>query len=414
MYRGTPPGFWEIYRGDPVTGTVLQRLTERLDAGIMLHKGYFKTDIASYVRNRDNIFFGAANWPARLCRQIQARQGAVLETESSSTTAPIYRAPNSLQLLSFLWTSWWAWIANQSRALFRFQQWSVGIIDAPIMQVAGLVGSNQDNLVRSARWLPEPAGRFLADPLAMKNGSGLTLLVEDYDWSTELGHIAAVEVRHDGAIGPPRPAIRLPTHLSYPFLLEVDVDLYCIPESSQSGEVTLFRASEDRHEWIKVATLIKGAPIIDPTIFRHGEKWWLFGTRADAGDNFNLFAWHADELVGPWTAHLANPIKTDVRSSRPAGPPFVYEGDLYRPAQDCSTGYGNAVVVNRVKVLTAEQFEEEVVSRVAPDPKGIYPTGLHTLCGLDKTTIIDGSRSAFLPGVTVRAIRRKLGRLLLG
>src|SRR5439155_18825247 len=39
-YRGVPPGFWEIYSRDPVTGTVLQRLTERLDSGIILHKGY--------------------------------------------------------------------------------------------------------------------------------------------------------------------------------------------------------------------------------------------------------------------------------------------------------------------------------------------------------------------------------------
>ena len=56
-----------------MTGTVLQRLTERLDAGIMLHKGYFKTDPTSYARSRDNILFGAADWPARLASK--SREG---------------------------------------------------------------------------------------------------------------------------------------------------------------------------------------------------------------------------------------------------------------------------------------------------------------------------------------------------
>lgn len=413
LYRGTPPGFWEIYRGDPITGTVLQRLTERLDAGVMLHKGFFKTDPASYARSRDNIFFGAADWPARLCRQIQAEQGASLETQPSSTSAPIYQAPNSLQMMSFLWTSAMAWIASQLRSLFRVQQWSVGIIDAPIEHVAGLAGSTiPESLIRSARWLPEPLGRFLADPHAVSNEGGMMILAEDYDWTAELGHIATIQVSDDGTVGPPAPAIRLPTHLSYPYLLPLGDRLYCIPESSQSGEVVLFEAGWDRRKWTKVATLIEGAPIIDPTIFQHDGRWWLFGTRADAGDNCKLFGWHADELTGPWEPHAANPLKTDIRSSRPAGPPFVNEGKLYRPAQDCSTGYGAAVTVNRVTTLTPDRFEEEAVSRVAPDAMGRYPTGLHTLCGAGGRTIIDGSRSAFIARITFRALRRKFGRLL--
>lgn len=412
IYRGTPPGFWEIYRRDPVTGTVLQRLTERLDAGIMLHRGYFKTDPASYLRNRDNIFFGSADWPARLCRQIQAGQGAALNSEALTTKAPIYRAPNSLQMIGFLSRSGRAWIANQCRALFRIQQWSIGIINAPIEQVAGIVAStDRDQLIRSAKWLPEPTGRFLADPIAVESGEGLTILVEDYDWTTELGHIASIAVSEDGATGSPTTAIRLPTHLSYPFLLAMDDNLYCIPESSQSGSVSLFQASKDRTRWHPVAALIDDA-IIDPTIFKHDGNWWLFGTRADGGDNYKLFAWFSDGLTGPWKPHPLNPLKTDIRSSRPAGPPFVVDGHLYRPAQDCSTGYGAAITVNRVTELTVDRFEEIAVSRIAPDQRGKYPTGLHTLCGVGGKTIIDGSRSAFDAQVSGRVLKRKFRRLL--
>jgi len=37
-YRGSPPGFWELYYRDPVTGSILQRLTDRLDGGIVLKR----------------------------------------------------------------------------------------------------------------------------------------------------------------------------------------------------------------------------------------------------------------------------------------------------------------------------------------------------------------------------------------
>lgn len=411
IYRGTPPGFWEIYQRDPVTGTVLQRLTERLDAGVMLHKGWFKTDAASYARSRDNIFFGAADWPARLCRQLLAGQAIPSEAEASTTSAPIYRAPNSLQMMRFLWTSATAWVANQLNFLFRMQQWSVGIIDASVEQVAGLVGpEDTDSLVRSAKWLPEPKGRFLADPFAVATPQGLTILAEDFDWSIDRGHISTIQVGRDGAATDPMTAIRPQSHLSYPYLLKVGDEQYCIPEASESGEVALYRADAELRTWTKVATLVEGARIVDPTIFSHEGRWWLLGTQVEAGDNLKLFAWHATELSGPWQPHSANPIKTDIRSSRPAGPPFVYNGSLFRPAQDCSTGYGAAVVVNRIVRLTPDDFEEEAVSRIEPDPNGPYPGGLHTICGAGGRTVIDGARTAYIASATKRAIAQKFRR----
>ena len=414
-FRGAPPGFWEIYRRDPVTGTVLQRLTERLDAGVMLHQGYFKTNPASYARSRDTLFFGAAEWPAKLCRQLQAGDDTPFDQQASSSSAPIFRAPNSLQMVRFLWTSGWAWIADQLRALLVVQQWSVGIIDAPIEQVVGLVEApDKQDLVRSATWLTEPKGRYLADPIAVQREGKLTFLTEDYDWQTELGHIASIEVGADGTTSSSRVAIRLPTHLSYPYLLEVGDKLYCIPESSASGHVELYLANQDRTEWSPFATILRDMRLIDPTILHHGGSWWLFGTRMETGDNLKLFAWYADELTGPWQAHCANPLKTDIRSSRPAGPPFLHAGRLYRPSQDCSGGYGSALTINHVTSLTRDRFEEKFVSRIAPDRLGKYPTGLHTLCGAGNQTIIDGSRTAFMPGLVVRAFRRKFSRLLSG
>ena len=88
-----------------------------------------------------------------------------------------------------------------------------------------------------------------------------------------------------------------------------------------------------------------------------------------------------------------NPVRCDVRNARPAGPPFVHEGCLYRPAQDCSRSYGGAIVLNRIDVLTTEWFHETPMARIQPDPNGPYPDGTHTLSPLGPTqTLVDGKR----------------------
>lgn len=415
LYRGKPPGFWEIYKGDPVTGVILQRLTERLDAGVILHRGYFATKAVSYVDSRDTIFFGAADWPARLCRELQAGVATAVDTPALSTTAPIYRTPNSLHMLRFfcLWLR--QYVAHHYSSIFRVQQWSVGVIDRPVAEVAGLTGSSTiDDAVRSARWMPEPPDRFLADPFAVErdDGEGLTILAEDFDWRIGRGSIATITYRPDAAFSQPEPVIRTDWHLSYPYLLRHEGETYCLPEMNEARTLSLYRADAGLTSWTKVATLLDGVPIVDATLFQHDGRWWLFGTREDEGANLKLFAWFAADLLGDWTPHLANPLKTDVRSSRPAGKPFVHAGELYRPAQDCSTGYGAAIVVNRIVELSPERFLEEPIGRIAPDRAGHYPLGLHTICGAGGRTVIDGSRSAFERAEAANAIRKKFRRLL--
>ncbi len=101
-YRGQPPGFWEIYEHDTLTGAVLQRLTDRLDGGIILHKGHFPTVHWSYAKQFDTLLFGAAKWPAVVCREIQDAGPSVVAGSPSNTTAPIRYVPTIYQLLRFL------------------------------------------------------------------------------------------------------------------------------------------------------------------------------------------------------------------------------------------------------------------------------------------------------------------------
>jgi hypothetical protein len=147
-------------------------------------------------------------------------------------------------------------------------------------------------------------------------------------------------------------------------------------------------------------------PAVDPTVFEHDGRWWMLCTHKEYGDNGELHAFYADDLLGPWSPHVGNPVKTDDSSSRPAGTPFTHEGRLYRPAQDCSSGYGLRVVLNEIVRLTPTEFDEHVVTTVAPDASGPYPDGLHTISTAGDWTVIDGKRRIFSPGVLLLRIVR--------
>jgi len=92
--------------------------------------------------------------------------------------------------------------------------------------------------------------------------------------------------------------------------------------------------------------------------------------------------------LGPWTAHPANPVRSDARRARPAGALFAHDGALFRPAQICVPRYGAGLSINRVLRLTPHSYAERQVERVLPDAaQGLL--GLHTMNRAGDLTVAD-------------------------
>ncbi len=398
QHRGLPPGFWEIYLGDLVNGAILQRLNSRLDAGIVLQRGWVKTIDYSYVRNLDSVYYSGVCWPARVVADIRNGVASYMNDPPLGRTAPIRHVPTNRQTLRFFGILLRATAHRFLRAAFRTEQWAVGIVDSPIESFLDA------GVEKTVHWLPEPgSAKFLADPFAVLRNGRLDILAEEFDYRTGRGIIASVEIRPDGQPAARWRAMQMPVHLSYPYVIHLDGEIYCVPETSEAREAALYRAVSFPTRWEKNATLIHDFAAADSTTFRHDDHWWLFCTDRDADVDASLHAWYADSLFGPWQPHASNPIKTDIRSSRPAGTPFVSGGRLYRPAQDSSRVYAGAVVVHEVIRLTPTEFVEVPVVRLDPFPGSSYPDGTHTLCAAGDRTIIDAKREIFmLPALWAR------------
>lgn len=292
-------------------------------------------------------------------------------------------------------------VARAYRKLFRAEAWNIGVVHSPIHAFL------EPGFTPEVQWLPDPGpGRFRADPFGIRIDGRLHILCEELDYRTGKGTIAAIEVSGGGVRS--STAIRLPVHMSYPYLVRRHDEVYCIPETSQAGEVVLYRADAFPARWTEAAVLIPGLRAADCTVFEREGRWWMMCAGEHEGFNSRLLIWYAPDLFGPWKPHPLNPLKDDVSCSRPAGTPFVHEGSLYRPAQDCSRTYGGRVVINRVNVLTSDDFHEETVAAVEPQADGPYPHGMHTLSAVGDITLVDGKRERFIPQAAAWLLRDKI------
>jgi hypothetical protein len=243
-------------------------------------------------------------------------------------------------------------------------------------------------------WLDDPSSGFHADPFAFRMDGRDLLLTEHVREPGERGEIVVRELENGLVRSSPRSVLRLPIHVSYPYLIESEGGLYCIPETIQANAVLLFRVVGPELAIVPEARLIDGFAAADNTIVRRDGRYWLFCTRHRPGTNASnseLHLWYAEKLTGPWQAHPMNPVKKDASNARPAGTPFVYEGQLYRPAQDCSRRYGEQVHINRVVTLSPYEFAEEKVATIGPRRHSKYPDGFHHISSFGEWTLVDGA-----------------------
>lgn len=402
-YRGVPPGFWEIVKSDPINGAILQRLTSTLDGGIILRKGYFGTIPHSWNANIDQLYSGTTSWPLQVCIDIGNGNSSFLNSAPSAAKGKLHFMPGNFTMVRFLWKLTSNKIRFHFRELFLCEKWNVGLVKVPVSSF--LEPSAQ---IPEPEWLPEAGrGRYHADAFGFEENEKLHLLVESYNYSEKIGRISAIEFNTLTSESlPPKTVLNTGYHLAYPFLFQYEGNWYCIPETANNLSLDIYSYDPGSQCLTYLTTLLTGIAAVDTTIYNYNDCWWLFFTRKGS-TNTELNIWYSDKIFGPYRPHANNPVKTDIRSARPAGPLFEYEGALYRPAQDCSRTYGGGININRITELTPTSFKEETANHVAPFGHHKWNSGIHTLCSTGDFTIIDGKRHTFIMSAFLHQLKRK-------
>lgn len=387
VFRGGPPVFWEIYNNIPVTGAILQQLTERIDGGKVLYKGYFKTELHKLPETLDEILEETATWPALVSKQI--RSGTFIQSSPSDNyKAPMNKYPGNIQMALFTTRYFMNKLIKKFNNLFRAEYWGVYELNDSTSQINPL-------------YLPSHR-YFYADPFLLNDQE---VILERFDHKKNIGELFS----GDPASGKFRKVnIPLKEHASFPFIVKSQGNIYCIPETCSLNRAILFRY--EGNKWIYISDLLKEVPAVDPSLYYYNSRWWLFITRKDRNPNLNLFIYSAEQIEGPYHPHLQNPVKTDIQTARNAGGIFILHGKMIRPVQDSSKGYGTAVHLMEITSLNEQEYQEKLVRTILPGDLGKQFEGIHHYhyAGLDRI-LIDLKMHRFNFHQFLRSIRQKLG-----
>jgi hypothetical protein len=390
FYRGGPPLFWEMREQSPLSGVVLQVLSDESGDEVLLGKALFTTEpTISVSRNRYIPYWASADLIIQKLHELHefgwdhVRRRA-LPSNPYRGKRDRYETPRNRDILP-----WLGPVLLKKALSYPFRQptvqhWRIAsrvngppLFDASVNDVSGF------------RWMESPPGHAWADPFAFEHQGKYWAFFEDYSYDKKRAGIACAEISPQGEFGPPMVCLEHPAHhYSYPHVFSSGSEIFMIPESYDSNSVDLYRCKVFPNEWAHQARLLDGK-FVDSTIWEHGGLWWFATTSADpvpgAG---SLWLYYSTSLTGDWRLHPENPISTDIRNSRGAGRVFRGRQGLIRPSQSCAPTYGYSITFNEITELSPEHYSERSLKTVTPEHWGL--AGIHTYNSAGNIELIDG------------------------
>jgi len=372
-------GVAEAVRGEPLTGC---GLSVRLAAGAtprLVCPSWGRTYPLSVARNRDQLLRKSGEFVLRALREAQRSGRGWLEQ-----CRPLSTPEASKLAASEIFSLGARLLSRGVEKALSIDQWFLAYkFSEAATEVEG-------NLAGFTRLMP-PKDRDWADPFVLEKNGRHFVFFEELPYAVGKAHISMIELKPDGTRSEPVRVLERDYHLSYPFLLQHDGELYMVPESARNNTVELWRCVDFPTGWRLDKVLLDGVRCVDATLHQSAGRWWMFCNAAPGGSRAfddELHLYYADHLLGEWKPHPRNPVKSDVRSSRPAGQVYWRNGALYRPAQVCVPRYGAGLSINRILRLTTRDYAERQVQRILPaEARGVL--GLHTLNRAGYLTVVD-------------------------
>lgn len=389
--RGGPPGFWEVLENWDETGVTLQILTENLDGGVLLSKSYSLTHHTSPNKNRNNYYWKALSFiPSKIHELYDLGEEKFFKKVDELNKHPqfysnrLYTVPSNKEMLVLGSKAILKKIKSKINEFFYFNQWILLFKLSPSDSIS-------TSFFRYKKIVP-PKDRFWADPHVLRKGDTYYIFIEELLYSNNKGYISLITMDNKGNYTAPVKVLEKEYHLSYPFLIEDNGELYMIPETIQNNTIELYRCTDFPLKWELEKVLMDNVKAVDSTITFKDGKYWLFANivrNKGASSLDELFLFSSEKLVSDnWVSHPQNPIISDVKQSRPAGSFFTFKEKLYRPSQNGSKCYGYGMKINEVLELTETNYQENNVDSITPDwDKNLIAT--HTINSVGNLTVID-------------------------
>jgi hypothetical protein len=146
-----------------------------------------------------------------------------------------------------------------------------------------------------------------------------------------------------------------------------------------------------------------GVHVVDPTLFEHEGRYFLFGNDRAHGSNA-LHLWSAATLDDEFKLHPMSPIRISPKGARMAGA-LIQEGPrLLRFGQNFVSDYGDGIFAFEVTALSPERYNERLIGEIRfKDRKGP-----HTLNFSQEEIVFDWYRNRVSPLAAARRLSARL------
>jgi hypothetical protein len=357
--RGGLAGFWEVYTRQASTGFIVQRLTEELDGGDVILRGFIPTQ-DTHLLNATMLFKKSCfHLRALLLQSAQTRELPAPEPRYPYS-GKLVMAPRFHEMVIYLCKQVARSFSKRVRRVLRYRErWGIYFIKSDWRSA----------VMRRGTQIDTPPGHFLADPFVVTREGRTCVFAENFDFKTSKAHISAFELTEDGAreLGI---AVQETFHLSFPFLFEWEGSLYMCPETRAAKEIRIYECTEFPLKWKLASVAKKNVVAADTLIFSKAGLWWMLTgiSRTEPHDCSELYLyWATTPLSGDWQPHALNPILIDPQSARNGG--LLRDGnELIRVAQYLQFGsYGISTRLFRITKLNRDEYAEEFVASITPD-----------------------------------------------
>lgn len=250
---------------------------------------------------------------------------------------------------------------------------------------------------KDIRWIRNlDYGRYwYADPFILSSSDkDVVILAEEWVRKEKKGRLAVLfcEKRRNGYRLKQRATLlEKDTHLSFPYVIEDNGQIYVVPENYQSGTVTLYRYDIDANKLVEPIVLLNES-LVNCQIAKIGKTYYMFGIQSGLPDSEagkRLLIYKSDSLFGDYK--ISQTIDNKLREERGAGRIFSSHGRIYRPAQSCEGGYGKSVLIYELTMDENGSFAEKLSRRFVPDQKMHYGLKHHTFDLFDGRVAVDGN-----------------------
>jgi|TARA_B110000305_G_C19446097_1_gene644919 hypothetical protein len=363
--RGGPSGFWEVFKGEPSSGFIIQKLNQELDGGQVLYRGNLMTLDLWLANNaqlleKSNVFLMRLLLDLAINRELPKPEGIRLHGNK------LYKLPSTTVLFKYLLIIIIPKIFERivSRLLSpKVKRWSVAYAN-----------HNEHN---KSLWryieVKNPKGRYLADPFVFYHNESNYIFVEDLFCKDDKGRISAIKIDGDkyeflGVV------LEEDFHLSFPFIFRDNDEIYMIPESCKNYDIRLYKCLEFPNKWKLEQVLMSNVSAADTMLIKQQDTWFMLTNICSAGygdHNSELHIFYSEDLKSnlwkPITS--GNPVIFDSLKARNGGL-FFHNETIYRVNQvHEKTNYGKSFNVNEVVKISKNEYVEKKISSIGANFK---------------------------------------------